>query len=128
MAYRLRVDRRFLRLLNVLPGDVRAAARQVTAKLTIEPRPMVAKELDGYQNYWRMWLPRNHRLIWHVLDDEELIDLIYVGPKSNDLYERLGLGRRLKDAEEAGLYTLELDRGAAEDIAGAIEQAAAGTV
>ena len=101
MAYRLRVDRRFLRLLDALPGDLRAVARRTIKNLAVEPRPTSAKELDEYPNHWRMWLPRRHRLIWRVLDDEQVIDVLYVGPKSSDLYEQLGLGRRLKDAEEA---------------------------
>jgi hypothetical protein len=29
-----------------------------------------------------------------VLETEEVIDVLYVGPESADLYERLGLGRR----------------------------------
>jgi hypothetical protein len=38
-------------------------------------------------------LPRGHRLVWQVLEEESVVDLLYVGPKSADLYARLGLGR-----------------------------------
>jgi hypothetical protein len=34
-----------------------------------------------------------YRLVWQVLDEEFIVDLLYVGPKLPDLYERLGLGR-----------------------------------
>ena len=75
-----------------------------------------------------MWLPRNHRLVWRILEDEQVINLLYVGPKSPDLYEQLGLGRRLREADEVASYEIELDREAAESITRVIEQTAAGTV
>jgi hypothetical protein len=61
--------------------------------LTETPRPTRAKELDEQPGYYRLWLPREHRLVWQVLDEEEIVDLLYVGPKSPDLYQRLGLER-----------------------------------
>jgi hypothetical protein len=48
---------------------------------------------DEHPGYYRLWLPREHRLVWQVLDEEEIVDLLYVGPKSPDLYQRLGLER-----------------------------------
>jgi mRNA-degrading endonuclease RelE of RelBE toxin-antitoxin system len=110
MAYQLRHDRHFARLMAALPGDIRAVARQVIKDLAREPRPTDAKELDGYPDHWRMWLLRNHRLIWQVLEDEQIVDLIYVGPKPPDLYEQLGLGKRLREADEALVYEIDLDR------------------
>jgi hypothetical protein len=50
MAYRLRYDRHFMQLLEVLPGDVRALARKQIKSL--------------------------------------------IGPKSQDLYDQLGLGKK----------------------------------
>jgi mRNA-degrading endonuclease RelE of RelBE toxin-antitoxin system len=93
MAYRLRLDRRFLQQLEALPGDVRSVARQQTKLLAENPRPTGSKELDEHPGYFRLWLPRGHRLVWQVLEGEEVVSLLYVGPKSADLYERLGLGR-----------------------------------
>ena len=109
MAYRLQFDRRFLRLLEALPGDVRGVARQSIKDLAIEPRPTRAKELEDHPGYWRMWLPRDHRIVWHVTDEEQIIDLLYVGPRSSELYEQLGLGRRLREAEQVSEYQLEFD-------------------
>lgn len=91
--YRLRYDSRFIRQVKLLPGDVRAAARQIVRSLADDPRPASAKELEEHPGYYRMWLPRGHRLVWQVLDDESIVDLLYVGPKSPHLYERLGLER-----------------------------------
>lgn len=93
MAYRLRFDQRFRRNLDALPGDIRSTARQVIAQLANNPRPSSAKELDEHLGYYRMWLPRDHRLVWNVLENEQIIDLLYIGHKTQDLYERLGLGR-----------------------------------
>ncbi len=91
---RLRYDKRFLRLLESLPADVRSVARKQVKALAFEPQPPGVKELADHPGYYRLWLPRGCRLVYHVLQDEQVIDLLYVGPKSPDLYERLGLSRR----------------------------------
>lgn len=93
MAYRLRYDRRLMRSMEALPGDVRSVARREVKALTDNPSPDRAKELDEHPGYYRLWLPRGYRLVWQVLPEEEVVDLLYVGPKSPDLYVRLGLGR-----------------------------------
>jgi len=61
------------------------AARQMIADLTHNPRPNQAKELDGHAGFYRLWLPRDHRLVWSVLEDEQIVDLLDVGPKAPDL-------------------------------------------
>jgi mRNA-degrading endonuclease RelE of RelBE toxin-antitoxin system len=93
MAYRLRFDRRFRQHLDGLPGDIKSVARRAVADLALEPRPRRAKQLDSHPGYYRLWLPRDHRLVWSVLEDEQIVDLLYVGPKTPDLYVRLGLER-----------------------------------
>ena len=93
MSYRVRYDKRFMRQLESLPGDVRAAARRLVHSLTDNPRPSDAKELQGHPQHYRVWLPRECRLVYTVLDEEAQVDLLYVGPKHPDLYEKLGLGR-----------------------------------
>lgn len=94
MAYRLRYDREFWRQLERLPGDIRNLARQTIRALADHPRPSQAKELDGHPGYFRLWLSREYRLVWQVLEEELIVDLFYVGKKLPDLYERLGLGRK----------------------------------
>ena len=93
MAYQLRFDRQFRRSLDALPGDIRSTVREVVAQLANNPRPARGKELDEHPGYYRVWLPRDHRLVWSVIEDERVVDLLYVGPKTQDLYERFGLGR-----------------------------------
>ena len=100
MAYRLRYDRRFQKHFKALPGDVRGIARKIIGQLADNPRPGQAKELDDHPGFYRLWLLRNHRLVWGVLEDEQIVDLLYIGPKSRDLYERLGLGRLSEDASK----------------------------
>ena len=68
MAYRLRYDRRFKRSLAALSGDIRGMARRMIAQLADDPHPPQAKELDDHPTYYRLWLPRQHRLVWQVLD------------------------------------------------------------
>lgn len=92
-AYRLRFDRVILRQLDALPADVRAVARRRGSLLAEQPRPPDATELTAHPGYFRVWLPRGHRLVYRVLDDEEVILLLYIGPKTPGLYEQLGLGR-----------------------------------
>jgi mRNA-degrading endonuclease RelE of RelBE toxin-antitoxin system len=94
MGYRLRYDRRFMRLLEALPGDVRSVARRRVKALAHDPYPSGVKELDEHPGYYRLWLPRGCRLVYEVIEAERIIDLLYVGPKSPDLYEKLGLGRQ----------------------------------
>ncbi|WP_044199362.1 type II toxin-antitoxin system RelE family toxin [Candidatus Oscillochloris fontis] len=94
MSYRLRFDRSFMRQLESLPGDLRSVARHLIRSLADTPRPTKAKELDMHPTYFRIWLPRQHRLVYQVLDEESVVDLLYIGPKPPDLYDRLGLGRQ----------------------------------
>jgi len=92
-AYRIRFDPHFMRQLDDLPGDVRAIARQRVREIAVRPQQASAKELDGHPTYFRMWLPRGHRLVYQVVEAEEVVDLLFVGRKSSDMYGRLGLGR-----------------------------------
>ncbi len=87
MAYCLRYDRRFMHELQALPGDIRSVARQRVKALTEDPRPTRAKELNDHPGYYRLWLPRECRLVYRVIDAEQIVDLLYVGPKSPDLYD-----------------------------------------
>lgn len=91
--YRLRFDRAILRQVDSLPPDVRAVARRRIAQLAEWPRPPDAAELTAHPTYYRVWLPRGHRLVYRVMDDEAIVVLLYLGPKTPHLYEHLGLGR-----------------------------------
>jgi mRNA-degrading endonuclease RelE of RelBE toxin-antitoxin system len=91
--YRLRFDRAILRQLDALPPHVRAVARRRVARLADHPRPLDATELATHPSYYRIWLPRGHRLVYRVLDGEEIVLLLYLDPKTPGLYEQLGLGR-----------------------------------
>ena len=100
MAYRLRYDRRFRQHLDALPGDIRSIARRVIADLGDDPRPTQAKELEEHAGHYRLWLPRDYRLVWTVFEDEQIVDLLYVGLKTPDLYKRLGLGRSSPQSDD----------------------------
>lgn len=93
MAYRIAFSKEVRRQIGALPGHIKALAKREIAGLSDNPRPPHGKELTGHPNYFRLWLGREYRLVWHVLDDEQMVEIEYVGHKSPDLYERLGLGR-----------------------------------
>jgi mRNA interferase RelE/StbE len=93
MMYKLVITREVSQQIRGLPGYIRAIAKQQIADLSKDPRPAQSKQLTGYPNHYRVWLDKKYRLIWHVMDDERLVEFDYVGLKTPDLYARLGLGR-----------------------------------
>jgi mRNA-degrading endonuclease RelE of RelBE toxin-antitoxin system len=93
MAYRIAFSREVRRQIGDLPGHIKTLAKQEIAGLSDNPRPPHGKELTGHPAYFRLWLGRDYRLVWHVLDDEQMVEIEYVGHKTPDLYERLGLAR-----------------------------------
>jgi mRNA interferase RelE/StbE len=93
MAYRIAFSRAVRRQIAGLPGYVKAVAKQEIAALSLDPRPPGSKELAGHPDYFRLWLGADYRLVWQVFDDEQTVEIGYVGPKTPDLYERLELGR-----------------------------------
>ena len=93
MAYRITFSREIRRQIESLPGHIKALAKQEIASLGDNPRPPQSKELTGHPAYFRLWLGRDYRLVWRVSDDEQMIEIEYVGSKTPDLYARLGLAR-----------------------------------
>lgn len=85
MTYRLRYDHRLVRQLEALPGDIWCVAQRLIQSLTDVPIPFKARELELHPGYYRVWLPRNHRLAYVLLDDEQIVDLLYVGPEIPDV-------------------------------------------
>jgi mRNA-degrading endonuclease RelE of RelBE toxin-antitoxin system len=93
MAYRIAFSRQVRSQIGSLPGHVKALAKQEIAELSDNPRPDRSKELTGHPTFFRLWLGRDYRLVWHVLDNEQIVEIEYVGPKAPDLYDRIGLTR-----------------------------------
>jgi len=93
MAYRIAFSKAVRHRIGDLPGHIKALAKQEIANLSDNPRPSYAKELTGHPTYFRLWLGRDYRLVWHVFDEEQMVEVEYVGYKTPDLYERLGLAR-----------------------------------
>jgi mRNA-degrading endonuclease RelE of RelBE toxin-antitoxin system len=93
VSYQLRYNRQFMQQLHRLPADIRSIAQRTVSLLAREQYPPRAKELTNHPSYYRLWLPRNHRLVYQIIVDEQVVHLLYVGPKLPDLYEQLGLGR-----------------------------------
>lgn len=98
MPYRLVYNQEIKRQIARLPGHIKSLARQRIAALSEEPRPARSRELAGHPGWFRLWLSRDYRLVWHIDDEAKSVELEYVGFKIPDLYEQLELGRP-KDAE-----------------------------
>ena len=93
MAYRIAFSGEVRRQIGSLPGHIKAMAKLEIAGLSDNPRPPQGKELTGHLTYFRLWLGQDYRLVWHVLDEEQTVEIEYVGYKTPDLYGRLGLAR-----------------------------------
>ena len=93
MAYRIAFSIEVRRQIGSLPGHIKTLAKQEIASLSYNPRPDRSRELTGHPAFFRLWLGRDYRLVWHVLDNEQMVEIEYVGPKGPDLYDRLGLAR-----------------------------------
>lgn len=93
MPYRITYSPSVKKQIDGLPGYVKGLARQAIAWLVDAPRPAGSKQLEGRSHHYRLWLGRNYRLVWRVIDEEEFVEIKYVGPKPPELYEQLGLGR-----------------------------------
>ncbi|MCP4681619.1 MAG: hypothetical protein GY864_04735 [Desulfobacterales bacterium] len=93
MPYEIVFTRTVRRQIADLPGYIKAIAKKCIAGLSDEPYPSRSKELEGHPDYYRLWLGPHFRLVWHVHEEERVVEIEYVGPKPPDLYDRLGLAR-----------------------------------
>ena len=100
MAYRIALSRMVRQQIGSLPGHIKAIAKQEIAGLSGNPRPSHSKELTGHPTFYRMWLGREYRLVWHVFDDVQVVEIEYVGPKTPDLYGHLGLERPVEEPDK----------------------------
>ena len=93
MTTRILLTQDIKKQLQNLPGNIKAVARQQIAALVADPRPPRSKELDGHSGHFRLHIATKYRLVWLILEEDQIIEIEYVGPKSPDLYETLGLTR-----------------------------------
>lgn len=93
MIYRVQYSKQVQSQIGRLPGNVRNQAKQRIFALRGQPRPPDARELAGHAGFYRIWLERDFRMVWQVNDEAQVVDVFYVGPKTPDLYARLGLER-----------------------------------
>lgn len=93
MSYEITFNKAIRSQIRRLPGHVKAIVKEKIAVLSDNPYPPGSKELTGHPDYYRMWIGAKYRLVWHIVEMEKVIEIEYVGPKSPDLYEYLGLAR-----------------------------------
>jgi len=92
VTYRVKLSKAIQRQMQALPGNIRPLARKQIFALAEDPRPVDSKELEGHPDYYRIWVSGRFRIVWQIIEDAQLIDILYVGPKLPNLYEQLGLG------------------------------------
>jgi mRNA-degrading endonuclease RelE of RelBE toxin-antitoxin system len=93
MPYRILLTQDIKRQIQNLPGNIKAIARQQIADLVINPRPSRSKELAGHDGHFRLHIATKYRLVWLILEEDQIVEIEYVGPKSPNLYETLGFAR-----------------------------------
>lgn len=93
MPYQIAYTPVVKRQIDNLPGHIKSLARQEIAALSRNPRPARSRELKGHPGHFRLWLGRRYRLVWRIVEADQVVELKYVGFKPPDLYEQLGLGR-----------------------------------
>ena len=84
MSYRIEVSPSARQEIRTLPAYVRAQALQLIDELGRDPRPARAKELEGRQNIFRIWLAGRWRIIYAV-DDELILVLIMRVRRKEDI-------------------------------------------
>jgi mRNA-degrading endonuclease RelE of RelBE toxin-antitoxin system len=93
MTYRIVISSDIKRQIQTLPGHIKPVARQRIAGLSTNPRPSRSKELAGHSGHYRLHIVTSYRLVWLVNDDERYVEIEYIGPKTPELYDTLGLAR-----------------------------------
>ena len=81
MPYRIAYTPAVRKQIADLPGHIKAIARQRIAALSDNPRLPRSKVLTGHPTCYRLWLDADYGLVWQVMDDEQTVEIEYVGPK-----------------------------------------------
>jgi len=102
MPYGILLTQDIKRQIQNLPGNIKAVVRQQIADLATNPRPPRSKELEGHSGHFRLHVATKYRLVWLILEEDQIVEIEYVGPKSPDLYETLGFARPEQTPPEAG--------------------------
>lgn len=89
MNYQIEVLPPARKEIELLPGYVRAQARQLIRELGIDPRPPRAKELRGKPNLYRIWLATKWRIVYEIRDEQLLVLVVRVRRKADIDYEGL---------------------------------------
>ncbi len=89
MSYRIEISPSARQEIRALPGHVRAQALRLIDELAKNPRPPRAKELDGLQNIFRIWLAGRWRIVYSVDDDLVILLILRVRRKEDIDYQSL---------------------------------------
>jgi mRNA-degrading endonuclease RelE of RelBE toxin-antitoxin system len=85
--YRIRIEQPALKEIRSLPSHVRAQAEVLIQALAAGPRPPRSRELQGKPGIYRLWLAGRWRIVYEILDDQQLIFVLRVRRKEQIDYE-----------------------------------------
>lgn len=73
--------------LRKIPESVIRLLKVRIEKLEKEPRPLTAKDLRGYQDYYRIRIG-NYRVVYHINEEAKVVTIYKIGHRK-DIYRSL---------------------------------------
>ena len=69
-----------------LPDAILIKTFRIILQIKDAPYPRGFKKVRGHRDRLRVWIDRDYRVIYEVDSDAEVIDIVFVGIKSEDTY------------------------------------------
>jgi mRNA-degrading endonuclease RelE of RelBE toxin-antitoxin system len=82
----VRVKSQARRSMLKLPDAILIKTFRIILRIKDAPYPRGFKKVRGQKDRLRVWIDRDYRIIYDVDSDAEVIDIVYVGIKSEDTY------------------------------------------
>ena len=83
MSYEVSITRKATKAIARLPDTVYQRVKDAIADLANEPRPSGCKKLRGYKDSYRIWVGRDYRVLYRVDDQEQRIEVFWVGSRQD---------------------------------------------
>jgi mRNA interferase RelE/StbE len=82
VSYDVFITRKVEKALTRLPKDTYARMTAAIDALADDPRPSRCKKLSGREGY-HIWVGRDYRVLYHVDDGEQRVEVFWVGTKQD---------------------------------------------
>ncbi|MCE7979588.1 MAG: type II toxin-antitoxin system RelE/ParE family toxin [Caldilinea sp. CFX5] len=81
MRYQLKIDKHVAREIQQLPGHIRQRVLHLIDQLLTDPRPAIAKQLQGqHADKWQVALDA-WRVVYRIEDDMLIVEVLKIGKK-----------------------------------------------